>query len=186
MSKNQDQLEAHAKAQLSRLAHLQGFPKEREAIRDYIVALCVVRTPQAITALMDDVVGDSISRCVTAAEMRRMAYERVEKKAPVDNPITYGPFCSKCHGFGVTETTNASDLRSMASFCDCRAGRNREQNSCRCPERADGKCTRSIERAECACPPWIINMARMKLSRLDANSPAGKVARELAAKRDLA
>lgn len=64
--------------QLGRIAHLPGFPREVEAIKDYKSALAILLTPQSVTRLIGDIVNDpGIERCPTSATIREMASERM-------------------------------------------------------------------------------------------------------------
>lgn len=87
-------LESHSKAQLGRIAHLQGFPTEAVAVRDYVAALCAAGTQQAITAMMDDLVGEDWARCPTAASIRTMAYDRAQARQEATKA------CPVCQGVG--------------------------------------------------------------------------------------
>lgn len=87
-------LKEHASDQLKRLKHLRGFPQERAAIEDYLHALMITETFQALTRLMDELVETEWPYFPTAAVIRRLAYERTEDLRKQRKA------CGKCGGSG--------------------------------------------------------------------------------------
>jgi uncharacterized protein YqkB len=71
-------LKEHAADQLKRLKHIRGFPTERLALDDYVMALMVMETHEGVKSLMEDLTRTDWISCPTAAAIRTMAWERTE------------------------------------------------------------------------------------------------------------
>lgn len=92
-----EELKDFCKAQLNRLRHLDGFPKHREAVADYVCALMEARSPERVRATVDEFVqAEPIDhKCPTAAMLRRTAYDKREIQE------TTTKHCQICDGIGV-------------------------------------------------------------------------------------
>ncbi len=90
-----DDLKDVCKSQLKRLAHLDGFPKHTEAIADYLSALAVAKSADRVKRVLDVFAGDAEStRCPTAAQVRKIAYELTEAEVQQQRG------CELCAGSG--------------------------------------------------------------------------------------
>lgn len=112
MSKPTD-LESHIKKQLSRMAHFSGFPETPEAIRDYISAIAVCGTQEGVNRLMDEITATEWEWCPTAARVRSLAWEQVEReRGPQQND------CAICDGTGWRQVIRGG--LSGVTECACR------------------------------------------------------------------
>lgn len=69
-------LREHCLAQLGRIMHYGGFPKnEKAAIADYVNALLVAGTREGVTRVLDDITGQVWEWCPSAAVLRGKAYD---------------------------------------------------------------------------------------------------------------
>ena len=87
-------LKDHAMDQLKRLMHVRGFPKERAAIEDYLMALMMMQTFEGVTRLMDELAQTEWIDFPQAAMIRRLAYDRTE------NLRRQKRQCRECGGSG--------------------------------------------------------------------------------------
>jgi hypothetical protein len=67
-----------------------------------------------------------------------------------------------CRDFGIVESTTSADLHSVATFCRCSAGAEREEAQCPC-DPSKGVCQRPLTQRDCSMPLWRVNLARQKL-----------------------
>lgn len=118
-----------AQKQFSRFSSMRGFADlSRESTEDYIFAFQVAKENKTAVACADSFLDTATSdtRIPSAAEIRKWIYERIEAdKPPREERLNQGPHCATCQGFGIKESTHAGDLASVASYCECEAGRRR-------------------------------------------------------------
>lgn len=91
-----DEFRDHCKSELTRLAHLDGFPREKKALTDYVMALMVAGSKDRAIAVIDEFVqAEPIDRrCPTAAQIRRVAYDKQERQESATKR------CPACAGTG--------------------------------------------------------------------------------------
>jgi hypothetical protein len=92
-----DELKEFCKEQLKRFSHLDGYPKEKLAIQDYLNALMVAASTERIRVTVDEFIqAEPIDRrCPTAAMIRKVAYDKQE----IDEKRTRK--CPQCDGTGM-------------------------------------------------------------------------------------
>ena len=165
-----------AAQQLERLAGLNFFPKgagEKAALKELRLALECAASDAIGKRVVDDWLRNEAD-APKPAQLRRAAYDengRFEKEeaAQYKPPAPREIHCYRCKDFGLTESIHESNLRSVASYCDCSMGSQRRIE-------AHGPETR------CAPPknrcPDCTNAARRKLialgNRLRINPAGGK------------
>lgn len=161
----------HAGNEIGRLIGLNYFPTDRKAVAELVTALSFARNEIIATAVINDWLESSSER-PTPADIRRLVANHNEGAAarqPVQE-VDRGPIrCAICRDWGIRETIQAADLRSVASYCDCSAGYLLRQKCCTCPENATGLCGRPLRSfdEECAGPPWRLNWARRHLEAMN-------------------
>ena len=173
-----------ATTQLARLMGLSYYPRDnRMAEEDLVLALKAAYNDAIVVDVVNDWVAEQ-NICPKPADLRAMIWERNEKikKAPVpyEKPFR-GLSCNVCKGYGIVESTHADDLLSVARYCECAAGRQKEETSCKCedfcgrqlPDLGDQK-----EENLCCYPPWRINQARFKLLKKFGNKPLKQMINE--------
>jgi len=90
-----EELKDVCKSQIKRLAHLDGFPKHSEAIADYLSALAVAKSTDRVERVVSVFTGDAeLTRCPTAAQIRKIAYELLESEVQQQRG------CEACGGSG--------------------------------------------------------------------------------------
>ncbi len=89
------ELDKQIESQLKRLAHLEGFPKHAEGIRDYIAALAIAKSGERAQRVVEVFTGDAeLNRCPTAAQLRMVAYDTLNREE------TQQRGCLTCAGSG--------------------------------------------------------------------------------------
>ena len=162
---------------LRRLLDLAFPPSNDEGVRDLTLALEAAVNDDAMTAAVDEWVRYE-SNCPKPAQMRKLIWEQNQKYEPRPSrgmQLPSGNRCADCKGFGVRETTHAGDLNSVSSWCDCLAGAQARNNSCRCPENPNGRCSRPLSRDTCCAPPWAVNAARRRLLLIDGQATLRRI-----------
>lgn len=159
-------IDPRTKAELmQRLCGLSYPPTTKAAMEDLGAALSSAKSDAAATAAVNNWV-DSYAECPKPAQMRAfISSENDRIEQPEEHPRQI--HCRVCRDTGIKESLNADSLRSVASFCNCHAGAQREERSCR-----DGHCremrpTKPLDEPmrECCCPPWRVNEARAKIRK---------------------
>lgn len=87
--------EAKAKAQIARLAHIDGFPWETAGIEDLVKALMDCPSDEEAVGIIDEIVHNTLAgqKCPYVADLRRLVYDVNQA-----NPRTSR--CPICHGEG--------------------------------------------------------------------------------------
>jgi len=125
-----------ATEQIQRLSGLSFFPTPKKgdpasiaAHKELRLALECAATDSIGKIVVDDWLKNNAD-APKPAELRRAAYdenERLEREeaAKYKPPEPRRAHCYQCQDFGIMETTDAGDIRSVASYCDCAVGRQR-------------------------------------------------------------
>lgn len=158
-----------ASEQISRLIGLKFFPSERSAQAELVSMLSFARNTVIAVAVINEWLESQSDR-PTPADIRRIVAShneaQIEREQREAIPEQRFIECQSCKDEGIGESIWAGNLHSVASWCLCEAGQRRRRNSCSCLENPDGRCGRTV-RDSCACPPWIVNIARMQLIRCE-------------------
>ena len=160
----------HIKEQLGRLRHLNGYPTEAIALRDYAAAMQVAQTREGVTRVMDSLMQELLTRdCPTAAVIRGKAWaDREAQERP--QQIIPRVHCPACQDFGVIESTHVDDFNSVAGWCDCRSGQDAKRRGHR----------NGFHGCHDGGSPCIdcVNQARAKLRRIFKTNPLAEIARK--------
>jgi hypothetical protein len=114
--------------QLMRLGGLRGFPHrpELEPAREELLSAL---TNCLDAKVLEQVVSDWLKEydyCPKPADLYRVIAEENQKKQPTQKPPPrFSSHCLTCQDTGITESIDANDVNSMASYCSCMEGRKR-------------------------------------------------------------
>lgn len=154
-----------ATEQLDRLSGLSFFPRpvkgdtaSQAAFRELRLALECAATDSIGKQVVDDWLRNH-AEAPKPAELRAAAYDENKRLEGEEDqkfkpPPARHAHCPQCQDYGIVESIEAGDVRSMACYCDCSAGRGLIANA----HGPDERC-RPLGR-QC---PECVNGARRKL-----------------------
>jgi hypothetical protein len=154
-----------ATTQLNRLGGLNFFPTPKKgdsiaqaAFKELRLALECAASDSIAKIVVDDWLNNNAD-APKPAELRKMAYDENERleRAERDKyrpPPPRAAHCYLCQDFGIVESVDAGDVRSIACYCDCARGRERLAEA----HGPEERCT--PPRNPC---PDCVNAARRKL-----------------------
>jgi hypothetical protein len=115
---------------VKRLLDLAFPPSTDEGVNDLMAAVAAAVNDEVAIAAVDEWIRYQ-PNCPKPSEMRKLVWEQNEKATPAPEParaqLPSGPHCPECQGFGIRETEHDAGLTSIASFCECSAGRQKRR-----------------------------------------------------------
>jgi|SRR5579885_2473400 len=156
---------------MERLGGLDYYPRDNQmAQRDLRDAIRAAATDAIALSIVNDWIQYE-SKSPKPAELRRLILEENEKRErEQDAPIERSAHCPTCRDTGIKESIRTDNIRSVASYCSCPAGKDRQYSDC-----SEGKCLLhdkalpvSSLTANCCGAPWRVNAARYRLREFGA------------------
>jgi hypothetical protein len=156
-----------AHTEVMRLKALDNWldsPEKASLLRELVLALSAAENDAiGVVVINEWLYGEQ--KLPTAATLRSLVWSKNDA-AEKPKEISGRAHCAACRDSGITESIHAANLNSVAAFCRCEAGLEREYDSC--PE---GKCrTKNAQLRPtdtipaCCCAPWRVNAARKVLA----------------------
>jgi len=152
-------------------------PEKHGVFKEYVAAISAAHNDFAGTYVISEWLARE-TKMPTPAHIRALAWAENEKEDarraqdPVKETRSH---CPTCRDSGITESLHAENLKSIAGYCSCSAGRRREYTDCspgQCRVR-DPLVTADMGVPNCCCAPWRVNESRDRLKRLHAKFNPG-------------